>query len=897
MIEKKGIMRKSLLRVALATGVAASLFPTGTISPQGLAPCTGAKTRGPGLPDGVYKTTCRSCWGGCMALAHVKDGRVVKVEPNPEDKLTLGTMCATGQSATQILYHPERLKYPMKRVGARGEGKWQRISWDEAYATIAAKLNEIKDKYGPEYVVSGRGTGRGEECGYSFRIFDEFGSPNRTSPGLVCFIITQAQMQTRGVSPLFQNIGPMAYRDSKLIIYRGSNRMHYAKAGIWDAIVTNNQKMVTIDPSFDNPYSAKADIWLPVRPGSDCALWLAFLKVLIDEKLFDHSFVEQWTNAPFLVLDDPQKTQRGGGTDPGALLTEAHVAKGGKAARYMVWDKRSNGLKYWDATKGVLEWETPNLEPDLTDSHTVTLADGRKVNARPVWQLLLDQLQEWTPEKASEVTWVPADKIREVARLMGTIKPWRLVFSPLEDMHVTQNQTRSLQMFALAFTGQLSFDRADMAPEGLQGGWWKGGRSLPPPIVLPAAAHKKRIGADKYPILAEPTMMYEYIPWDSFLNAMETGKPYRPKAYIPWLTTGMWAPNQERSWKAFKQFEFIVCPDVFMTPMAAIADIVLPASMWLEDNHVAEALYSNRATVKQNVAGQLYEIKDDLDIAIELSKAMKLPNSYPWGNNAIEVAEWQLKGTGKTWEEFKQVGILEGPSLYPVALHEMGLLRTRPWYADALPPDEVFDDQKPGFATPTGKLEIYSVMLKKWGYDPINIYYEEPPESPYRTPDLYQKYPLVLTTGRRMPVYFHSEHRMVPWLRELFPAPLLDINPDTAAKLGIADGDWVWIETPRGRMRHVAHLTNGIDPRVVMAYQHNFWYPEKPETPDNPKGLMDSNVNILTDSSVTNPITGALPMKGLLCKVYKAAEGAPPGVWTKPEQLKAWLPEQSGGYS
>ncbi|MDP2720061.1 MAG: molybdopterin dinucleotide binding domain-containing protein, partial [Dehalococcoidia bacterium] len=164
-----------------------------------------------------------------------------------------------------------------------------------------------------------------------------------------------------------------------------------------------------------------------------------------------------------------------------------------------------------------------------------------------------------------------------------------------------------------------------------------------------------------------------------------------------------------------------------------------------------------------------------------------------------------------------------------------------------------------------GKVELYSTILESQGYDPLP-YFVEPNESPYSTPELAQEYPLILSTGGRLPYYFHSQYRQIPWLRQLQPYPLVQIHPDTAEGLGIQDGDWTWIETPRGKIKQKAQLFKGLDPRVVIV-QASWWYPEMP-APQH--GFMLSNANVITANDPPfDPAIGSTSLRALLCKVYK----------------------------
>jgi anaerobic selenocysteine-containing dehydrogenase len=899
-MENFTITRRDFLKASAVTGAVAALYSSDMFPLKGLAE---AKESAAGVGEvKVLKSVCRSCHGrqGCWALVHVRDGRVVKVEGDPECHYSLGTLCAMGAASLQILYNPMRLKYPMKRVGARGEGKWQRISWDEAIDTISKKWLDIREKYGPEFTVGIGGTGRPNDSSWA-NMFTTNLTPNFLDAGIVCYCCCTWVAETIGVVTRGQAVtfaGP-SVDDSKLIMSVGSTNLGYGtgeatvKAMYWDGIIKENKKLIDVDPNFERNEASKADIFLPIRPGTDSALYLGMLNVIIAEDLYDKEFLREWTTGPFLVRIDPTKPLLGAGEDPGPLLTEADIKPDGKPTRYMVWDEVTKSLKYWDATlmppppppappspTYVLKWEVSPIKPALFGTYKVKLKDGREVECKPAWQILWDRVKEWTPVKASEITWIRADKIHEAAKLYATTKPATILTGVAIDHHISHTQTCRLLSILNAITGNLEYERLSASVPGL-----KGIPALFPRAEFTPEMHKKRIGAAKYPMFAKKMFFSEMLAPDAFIEAMLIGKPYKPKAISAWTGGGLWVPNQKEAFKAYKEAEFIFSVDQFMTPIAAISDIVLPANTWLEKDDVKSG--ENILKVCQKAAEPLWESKSDGQILIDLSRALGLAGiALPFKTYAEAVAE-RIKGTGYTWEELqKKDHVYPPPSEYPVARHKLGHWRRGVG---------IYADRQPGFPTPTGKLEIYSVKLKEWGYDPIYLHYVEPPESPYSTPKLAKEYPLILTTGKRSPFLFHSQHREVPWLRELFPAPLLDINPETADKLGIKDKDWVWIETPRGRVRHVAHLTNGTHPRVVQAYQHNWYYPEKPETPENPKGVFDSNINVLMDHVRTDPVSGNSVHRGLLCKVYKAVEGAPEGVWTKPEQFKPWLPQPPTG--
>jgi anaerobic selenocysteine-containing dehydrogenase len=201
--------------------------------------------------------------------------------------------------------------------------------------------------------------------------------------------------------------------------------------------------------------------------------------------------------------------------------------------------------------------------------------------------------------------------------------------------------------------------------------------------------------------------------------------------------------------------------------------------------------------------------------------------------------DYLLEPSGLTFEQFKEKGYLQGEMVY----HKY---------------------KERGFSTPTHKLEVYSTILEKWGRDPLPKYVEIP-ESPYSTPKVAKKYPYIFNAGLRTMTYFHTAGRMIPWLREIRPDPMCEIHPETAKKHGIKDGQWVYIESPRGRIKMRARLFDGIDPRVIPA-EHGWWYPEI-KTPDH--GWDISNANILTDNAfeTCDPNMGSTNVRVCLCNI------------------------------
>ena len=186
----------------------------------------------------------------------------------------------------------------------------------------------------------------------------------------------------------------------------------------------------------------------------------------------------------------------------------------------------------------------------------------------------------------------------------------------------------------------------------------------------------------------------------------------------------------------------------------------------------------------------------------------------------------------------------------PYHRHRKGLLRA---------------DGKPGFTTPSGKFELYCTLREEWDLKPLP-YYREPPFTPVSRPDLFEQYPLILSTGRRSPAFFHAEHRNIPWLRQLDPDPVVEIHPETASQNNICHGEWVMVENWLGKAKFKAKVTKIVPPWMVMA-AHGWWFPEKKDDPLF--HTFESNINMLIPMHAHGDDGLGTPVKHLLCRIRK----------------------------
>ncbi|MCL2826464.1 MAG: molybdopterin-dependent oxidoreductase, partial [Eggerthellaceae bacterium] len=462
-----------------------------------------------------------------------------------------------------------------------------------------------------------------------------------------------------------------------------------------------------------------------------------------------------------------------------------------------------------------------------------------------------EMVAEWTPEKTSEVTWVAPEEVREAARLIGMNSPailqWGVALDQREDC--VDGSRAVLSLFAL--TGNIEKPGSMIVgPELLKyiTGW---GRDL-----LSFDAEDKRIGADDllfYKLALQVASMNKLID-----HMIEQPEDYPIKA--SWIQTvnqiACGGADNARTLEAFGKLEFNVIVDLFMTPTAmAYGDLFLPVTTFAERNGIRCGDGTQRGETINAAVAPRGECRSDMEINLELGRRFN-PEAWPW-ETVEEMFTHIMAETGMDFEGIREIA----PSYLPFEYEKFKSGKMR-------------EDGEAGFQTPSGRLEIYSQGLNFLGYDPLPRYVE-PPMTPYSQPELAAEYPLVLTTGARRPNTFHSENRQGKRLRALHPEPAVQIHPQTAASLGVHDGDWVWVEGPVGltgrtaRAKRVAEVTPIVDPRVVST-DHGWWRPEA--DPENLYDVNELNINNLISWSSGQTGIGA-NYKCLLCKVYPCKDG------------------------
>ena len=450
------------------------------------------------------------------------------------------------------------------------------------------------------------------------------------------------------------------------------------------------------------------------------------------------------------------------------------------------------------------------------------------------WTIGFDKLAEhvkkYSAEEVERITWVPAGTIKEMARTYAKTKPACIAqgTNSLDQQASGFQNTRVIAALE-AITGNIDVRGGSIRVSGKL--------RLKHVRLSEKVQSLKLIGAEEYPITYKMgDRIFGGMQCMEWPDILLTGKPYQITTMIvAGANPAVVWPNSNKVRQALEKLDFLVVMDIFMTATAEMADIVLPATTFFERTDISamggEILNAPYVILRKPVIEPLWESWPDWKFWFELAKRMGYGQYFPW-EDIEEALDYFLEPMGLTIRQLKE----ESPSGVTFGALEYG------------------EFERKGFNTPSGKIELYSQALKDLGYDPLPEYLENP-ESPISTPELAREYPLILTTGARELEYWHSQHRNLPELRRRVPEALGEIHPNTAEKYGIRDGDMMVIETKRGGIEIKAKVTEDILPNVVNV----------------PHGWSQANVNILTDNTPADPISGYPVLKGLLCRVMRKA--------------------------
>ena len=785
-------------------------------------------------------TYCPLCVSRCGALATVTNGTfTLNRDPShPTGK----ALCVKGKEAAAITFDPTRLRYPMKRTNPKGsaDAGWQRIGWDEALDTVADRLRTLAGEHGPESVVFASvspSTSAIVDCvDWIQRLQRAFGSPNfLTSIELCGWGRYLASMYTFGAAVPGQYMPDL--ERAECILFWGYNPSvsRLAHVTATRAALRRGAKLIVVDPRQAG-LATKADAWLRVRPGTDAALALGITNVMLERGWFDEPFVRRWTNASLLVREDT-----------GRLLRANDLSADGDARHHVAWDEVAGQAIVVD----------PKARGADVDDHArlalhglveLATSDGT-VACRPAFDLVAEHCRAFPPAVVEEITGVPAADVERAAQILWDNRPVAFyAWSGLEQHSGTTQIIRAINVL-YALTGCLDVPGGNVLFTSVRTNPIAGAELLDP------AQAAKTIGVDERPL--GPARFGFAIGEDVYTAALE-GRPYRARALVSFGSNLLMAQGDSgRGRDALQTLDFHVHLDMFMSPTAEQADIVLPVTgafeaeglkVGFEISQEAASLVQLRRPLVPPVG----ESRSDIEVIFDLATRLGLGEHF-FGGDVDAGWAHQLATSGVTLDQLRA-----DPTGVRVPLET----RHRKYAA-------VGDDGVPaGFTTPTGRIELYAERFLDVG-QPAVPSFTEPALSPRSRADLASAFPLVLTCSKSL--YFcETQHRQVASLRRHAPDPEVELHPDTAAARDIAEADWVEIRTPMGGVRARAAFNETLAPNVVCA-QHGWFEPcEELGLPGFPPFGPDSaNLNLVLSQTPSDPISGSSPLRAQLCDVSR----------------------------
>ena len=709
----------------------------------------------------VRSGICGICPGGCWVDIHLRDGRIVKVEPSAN--APAGMFCKLGEHSPEIVYSPHRLLHPLRRTGSKGTYEFEQISWDHAYDTITDRLLRTKAEHGPEAacIYTGRGsfeysladimTPKEAPISSASSVLFPYGSPNTSGVGALCYVAFA--MIAPHVTLGEMLIGMYSdFANAELIVVWGGNPATDSPPTAFYEIVQAQRRgaeVVVIDPRRSETARAADAQWIPIRPGTDGALALGMINVLIAEELYDDDFAANWT---------------------------------------------------------------------------VGFSD------------LAQYVQHFRPETVAEITGVPAETVRSLARrIAGARGVAPAMYSGLEYSDSGVQAIRAvLTLWALA--GQLDVPggrnirmRQNNFPIN------RSGLQANPNVA-------RAIGRDRFPIYSAYRGESHAI---ALPEAVLKGEPYRIRDLIVLGASLITSWPEPTVWrKTLESLDFLVCIDRQFTADCAYADIVLPATTMYEVS--SYMTYGAIFKLREKIIEPVGEARSDYLIMAELARRLGYGELFP--QTEEEVLHYILDGSGYSLEQVREAGgMVQLPTI---------MMQFKKWEKGLLRPDG-----KPGFNTPSDKFEIASSILAENGYDALPIYVE-PGEGPISRPDFADRFPLVFNSGSRVFTDFRSQHHGIPGLVKEAPEPIVTLNTQDALRRGIEQGDRVQVATPRGAVVFTARVTDDIKEGCIDASMGG-------GGPVGPKEWQEANVNELTDLTRFDPISGFPVYKALLCEVTK----------------------------
>lgn len=699
--------------------------------------------------------TCSTfdCGGKCDIRAHVRDGVVTRIATLPDEAhdpaMPIMRACVRGRGYRKFVYHPDRLKYPMKRVGKRGEGKFVRISWDEATTLIADNLTRITHQYGPasRYVHVGTAVSGGAFSGDKMvrRLLNLHGGYLDSYHSVSMGNTAAATPYTYGTAASGSSLDTLA--DTRLVILWGHNpnetifghTNHY-----FQQMKRNGTRFIVVDPRYSDTAASLADQWIPLLPSTDNALMDAMMYVIITENLHDKAFIDRYT-------------------------------------------------------LGFDEESMPDGVPE--NESLVAWLSGKK-----------DGIAK-TPEWAEAITHVPAQTIRQLAREYATTKPAALIQGWGPQRHNCGERTARGSTLLATLTGNV----------GVKGGWAAGyggigNRKFTTGPEMPDNPVKEKISVMNWVQAADdPAQVTPE-------NGLTGGETLPSGIRLLFSLAGNYLANQNpdlhQAVKVLEddtKIEFIVVSDLYMTPSAKYADLLLPETSFMERWNIGETWGTgNYVMLSEKLVEPAFERRSDYDWLCDVADKLGLKQAFSAGRSE---QQW----IAHIWEQTRQAMPQENmPDFATLRVQRHHLFKSEPYVAFEA---NIRDPQNHPFATPSGKIEIFSKRLYDMHHPEIPALSHYVPAHEGPQDPLSERYPLQLITwkGKNRA---NSTQYANPWLQEV-QTQTLWINPLDAQPRGLTSGDTVRIHNDRGLCQVEVEVTPRIIPGVVAMQAGAWWQPDE----------------------------------------------------------------------
>lgn len=754
-----------------------------------------------------HPVACTMCGAFCGLLALTKDGaelseKTIRIFPNPGHPQQ--GYCGRAAAALWVWNHPLRLRKPLKRVGERGEGKFEEVSWDEALNSIAKSLKTVVEKYGEASVASTSHS----FSGFSAWITMPLGSPNNIGHQSTC---NAGGIGGRGwvFGKGFADAGKMEpdYANLRYLILIGRS-MGSAMGALHTLNVARAKgaKVVAVDPRM--PDIAYGDAkWLGIRPGTDVAFVYSLINELIENGLADFDFLRRHTNAAFLIKEN------------GKPLMANEINSKQPKELYVVADSKGTlsfiGPKKNEKGAVVAFVEDLNFKPELAYQGTVATADGSKIPVRTAFNILREKASKYSPNKASEITGIPAETIRQLAQEFAKFK------GVIDDGWYTSKNGTDVELYQLICIANAVNGNIDV-PGGLivtQGGGLK----------IPSVSAGKGPNGEKWDMAKEKRIDKILYPeangtFQAALDAATTGKPYPIKAaFIVGSTMFHREANSDRLAKNLKNLDLLVVQDIFPHEIVDYADYVLPATYFLERKEMAGVKWARDGSIHlsdpQITPPKGCDARHDVWILLEI-----LRRAYP--ERAKRVGYTECK-TAQEFDKYFNAFIDKGFNKFLKAADEAKPgsadkirkdIETQGWSTVRMKQYGVYPYKKP-FDTPSGKVEVYGFKsFSKDGYDKVFAPLPEYVPSPAYTSPKPNSNEFVLVSGKNCVT--SSGLNIFTQPTRFMGDRTLWMNPTDASRLGIRNGEIVEVEgIDTGYKAPVkVTVTKKVVPGAVFAY-------------------------------------------------------------------------------